>query len=398
MLLLSTAASGIASATPTPRIGVLLMQPGEIFFERFGHNAIVVDDPGMAEPVSYNYGYFDPTVPGFAGRFALGDMRYFLVAIPLSHDLAYYEDVGRGVSVQWLDLDPGQAAKLAAALAVNALPENAEYQYDYFTDNCSTRVRDALDEALDGELRLQLTGVSAGNTYRSEAIRLASPTPWMWLGFDIGLGPAADRRNSIWDDLFIPMRLTDVLRSFRHPDGRPLVAGEQELLPHRLPPEPTAGRLHWTVWLAVGLLLATILAVPARSHPHRVARLAIPFWLVAGLTGLVLLFLWTGTEHRFAWANRNLLLFNPLCLLLAAGAWSPATGRPCAGWFKVLSAIVATLAVFALLVHGLPVAYQDNARWIALLMPIHVALAAAFWRYPAAPPHVRIQHPKRQQG
>ena len=70
-------------------------------------------------------------------------MRYQLVALPMREDLAYYQQVGRGVSLQWLNLTPAQARRLADSLAVNALPQNARYGYDYFTDNCSTRVRDA---------------------------------------------------------------------------------------------------------------------------------------------------------------------------------------------------------------------------------------------------------------
>src|SRR5690606_35762664 len=112
LLLLLWALSTAAFAAP--RIGVATMQPGEIFFERFGHNAIVVDDPAFAEPVSYNFGYFDLDEPGFTANFIRGEMYYMLVALPLSRDLEYYRQVGRGVSIQWLDLEPAQARRLAA--------------------------------------------------------------------------------------------------------------------------------------------------------------------------------------------------------------------------------------------------------------------------------------------
>ena len=205
----------------------MTMQPGEIFWERFGHDAIVVDDPAHGEPVSYNFGFFDPSEPDFIPRFIRGQMRYQLVALPMREDLAYYRDVGRGVSIQWLDLAPAQATQLADALAVNALPQNARYRYDYFTDNCATRVRDAIDRALDGRLQRQLSARSRGNTYRSEAVRLASPAPLMWLGFDIGLGPFADVPLARWQEAFVPMRLADSLREATATDGRPLVLSEE---------------------------------------------------------------------------------------------------------------------------------------------------------------------------
>ena len=192
-----------AAGLAAPRIGVMTMQPGEIFFERFGHDSIVVLD---------NFGSFDPTEPGFLGRFVQGQMEYLLVAQPLEWDLATYQHEGRGVSIQWLDFTPAQANGLAAYLEEEARPENARYRYDYFTNNCATRVRDAIDEALGGLLHNRIAGRSRGNTYRSEAVRLASPATWMWLGFDIGIAGAGDRQLSRWEEAFVPMRLADSLR------------------------------------------------------------------------------------------------------------------------------------------------------------------------------------------
>lgn len=358
-----------------PRIGVATMQPGEIFFERFGHNAIVVDDPGLPEPVSYNFGYFDMEEPDFVARFVRGDMRYRLVALPLSQDLAYYREVGRGVSVQWLDLEPARAQALAEALALNARPENAVYRYDYFTDNCSTRVRDALDTALGGALERRLASRSRGNTYRGDAVRLASPAPWMWLGFDLGLGPAADRPNSLWQDAFVPMRLADALSGMRLDDGRPLVVDIEEVLPHRLPPEPAEAPRPWWPWLLAGLLLAGGVRTLGRRRPSTLAAAALPFWALGGVLGLVMVLLWGFTEHRFAWANQNLLLLSPLGLLMLHGGWRITRGREAGTPFRVLAWILAGGAVAALFLHLLPVLPQRNAHWIALLLPLHVALA-----------------------
>ena len=99
----------VAPMAPAPRIGVLTMAPGEVFFERFGHNAILVAPADGAEPVAYNFGYFDLGEDGFLGNFIAGRMRYMLVALPAAQDLQQYRESGRGVGVQWLDLEPAQA-------------------------------------------------------------------------------------------------------------------------------------------------------------------------------------------------------------------------------------------------------------------------------------------------
>ena len=376
LLCLAWPLSAAAQAGDVPRIGVATMQPGDVFFERFGHNALVVDDPDVPYPMSYNFGAFDPNEADFVPRFIRGDMRYQLMALPLADDLAYYRDVGRGVSIQWLDLTPAQARSLAAALVENAKPENAHYRYDYFTDNCSTRVRDAIDTALGGALRNQLQGRSRGNTYRGDAVRLASPAPWMWLGFDIGLGPASDRPNALWDDAFVPMRLADALRSARNVDGRPLVSGEQTILPHTQATEPAErARLLWP-WLVAGLVIGAAILAAGRIAPRTLATIALPFWTVSALLGGVMLFLWFGTEHGFAWRNHNLLLFNPLCLMLLPGGWRIARGRAPGTLFGWMLLAVVLCGVAAVFLHWLPVLPQRNAAWLSLLMPVHVAL---FW-------------------
>lgn len=366
-----------APASAAPRIGVMTMQPGEVFFERFGHDAIVVADPETGMATSYNFGFFDPSEPDFLGRFAQGEMMYYLVALPLEEDMAQYRDAGRGVSIQWLDLPEAQAQALADALAERARPENARYRYDYFTANCATQVRDALDAAMDGALRPQLAGRSRGNTYRSEAVRLASPAAWMWLGFDVGLGPYADRPLSRWEEAFVPMRLADGLREARNADDRPLVQSEQELLPHRIAPEPVEQARRWWPWLLIGLASATLILTAGNKRPRLLGAVALPLWLLCGLGGALLTYLWGFSEHQAAWANRNLLLLNPLCLLLLPCAFGLLRKRPPKTWARWLTVAIALGALLAWVMHWLSLQPQFNVAWIALLLPAHIALALA---------------------
>ena len=375
-LLLGLLFGGLAQAAPSvaPRIGVMTMQPGEIFFERFGHDALVVEDPTTGNALSYNFGYFDPTEPGFLGRFVRDEMQYMLVVMPLAQDLASYDAEGRGVSIQWLNLTPTQATRLSDALAEAARPENARYRYNYFTANCATKVRDALDAALDGRVHNQIAGRSRGNTYRSESVRLATPARWMWLGFDIGMSRNADQQLSRWEEAFIPMRLADSLDEVRLADGRPLVASEQVLLPHRIDPAPPESPRPWWPWLLVGLAISAAVLWLSETRPRVSATMACGFWLVAGLLGALMLFLWLGTGHRYAWANENLLLFDPLCLLLLPGAWRIARGRLPGWWFQRVLAVVTAVAAAAFALKWVLLSSQVNEVWIALLLPLHLAL------------------------
>ncbi|AMV08791.1 DUF4105 domain-containing protein [Xanthomonas citri] len=364
------------TVAPAPRVGVVTMQPGEVFFERFGHDAIVVVDPRTQQATSYNFGFFDPSEPDFVPRFARGEMMYYLVALPLEEDLSQYRDAGRGVSVQWLDLPPDQARALADGLAVRSQPENARYHYDYFMANCATMVRDTLDRAMGGALKSQLAGRSRGNTFRSEAVRLASPAPWMWLGFDLGLGPYADRPLSRWEEAFVPMRLADSLTQVHNSAGRPLVQSTQVLLPHRIAPEPAEQQRHRWPWLLTGLIVAAGVLALGRKQ-RMLAGLALPFWLLCAIGGGLLVYLWGFTAHASAWGNRNLLLVNPLCVLLWFGGIRLQLGHRPGRWFNVLSWVVAACALAALVTHWLSFQAQDNLQWVMLLLPIHTALAIA---------------------
>jgi hypothetical protein len=369
-----------ADDPPPPRIGVVTMGPGAVFWERFGHDAIVVDDPAQAQPVSYNFGYFDLAEDGFIGRFVRGEMEYMLVALPLEDDLGYYRQVGRGAILQWLDLSPAQARGLAARLVENARPENARYRYDYYTDNCATRVRDALDQALGGLLRNQWKSRSAGNTWRSESVRLASPEPWMWLGFDLGLGPRADAPLSRWQEAFLPRRLADNLRATRLPDGRPLVTEEVVLLPQLQGAEPAERPRSVWPWLLAGLALGGLVLLAAPRAPRTLAGVATGFWLLCGLLGVLMLFLWLGTAHSAGWANRNLLLLSPLCLALLPGAMRLLRGRDPGRVFRGVLLLVVASAAAACLPLWLQPMPQRNGHWLALLLPVHLAFAWAWAR------------------
>ncbi|WP_425480341.1 DUF4105 domain-containing protein [Pseudoxanthomonas winnipegensis] len=366
----------LACAAPAaPRIGVMTMQPGEVFFERFGHDALVVADPQTGQATSYNFGFFDPDEPGFVRRFIDGKMLYYLVALPLQEDLQSYQAEGRGVSIQWLDLTPQQAQALADSLAWRARPENARYPYDYFTSNCATQVRDALDAAMGGALKKQLAGRSRGNTYRSESVRLASPAWWMWIGFDLGFGPYADRQLSRWDEAFVPMRLADALTQVKNTQGRPLVQSTQQLLPHRIAPEPPETARSWWPWLLAGVLVAFALVWLGTRARRLVGGVALVFWLVCTLAGALMLFIWFGSGHVAGWANRNLLLLDPLCVLLLPAAVQVLRGRALAAWSRWLLRLVAALSVLAWMLHWFPFNVQANIAWVALLVPVHLALA-----------------------
>ncbi|MGH8049567.1 MAG: DUF4105 domain-containing protein [Arenimonas sp.] len=384
-LLLLFAQVGHSQTIPSEvvlRAGVITMAPGEEFWARFGHDAIVIENTNTGESMSFNFGFFDMSEPGFFGNFFNGKMQYQLVALPTEEDLQTYRDMGRGVSVQWLKLDQKQIRSLYSALAENARPENSRYTYDYYLSNCATRVRDSLDTVLDGRIKTQLSSPSLGNTYRSESVRLAWPAKWMAMGFHAGLGPAADKPLSRWDEAFIPMRLHDSLQEIKLSDGSPLVISEEELLPHRLslPPEDMPA---WkkTAFM-IGIALAIGIFFLGKRTPRLLACIAGTFWLFAGLLGCLMLFVWFGSAHWAGYRNANLLLLSPLALALLPGAWKIVRNRNPGKHFNRLLWLMAASAALAGFLQFLPFLAQQNFEWVLMLLPAHLALAKSLGRKP----------------
>ena len=366
-------------------VSLLTFGPGEEVWERFGHNAIQIRDHATGVARLYNYGIFDFGEKNFFLNFARGLMTYRIAAGDPAEELPMYVDEGRWVIEQDLNLAPAQRAQLADYLAWNVRPENSRYRYDYFTANCSTRVRDALDAAVGGAIKAQTIAPSRGFTYRMDADRLMRPDPAVMLVMDAGLGPFADQRLSFWDESFIPMELMRHLRAVRVPDAsgtlQPLVQSETQLATARLA-DPPAFAPDW-LWPALAIGVASALALFALASLRRRAWARVMFTaasatlaLALGSGGLVLAGLWLLTDHVSAWRNENLLLLNPLCLLLLP-AWLSALRfhwRPSAFATRI-GLVVAFCAAAAFFVKVFPAFRQDNRFWIALLLPLHLGFA-----------------------
>ncbi len=311
-------------AIPGPHLAVYLltMGPGGPIWERFGHNAIWIRDSTAGTDRIYNFGMFDFAEPGFIRHFVQGRPRYRLAALSLDQTLAEYRATQRTLELQELALPIAAKARLAYDLAQNALPANAYYQYDYYLDNCSTRVRDALDRALGGALRRATEGVPAEGNYRFHTQRSTANNAFYYLGIEAMLGRRTDAPLDQWGEMFLPAKVQQRIRELRvtGDDGRevPLVSREATLLSfdtyHVLSAPPD-----WTPRLLfVGALLAALMATGLLSGGAGfVGRATIGVWsVVAGVAGLVLAYVAFLTNHVMASANLNLLLLSPFCLAL----------------------------------------------------------------------------------
>jgi hypothetical protein len=358
--------------------------PGEIYWQRFGHNAIWIRDPGLGLDHVFNFGFFDFQQQGFFLRFLQGRMLYFSAARPARDEFAGYIDENRSIRAQKLDLSAQQKLRLVEYLLQEVRPENRDYLYDYYYNNCSTRVRDAIDGVLGGILKSEFDPLPAGQTLRDHTRRLTAGDFWLYLGVQVGLGPRADRMVSRWDEMFIPGELAQTVEAVEFTGAglsRPLVLEDVVLYQSTLDPPPATPRAWWPGYLlgSLGVVLAAWLL--CRFTSQTVARRLSRSWLVlSGLVGLVLAFLWLGTDHAITAMNLNLLVFSPLWLVLAF--WKRGE--------KVGLFIIAGLSVLALIMTLLP-PYQYTLDVLAAFLPVNLAAGLGLFRsriLPAGQPGV----------
>jgi hypothetical protein len=304
----------------------------------------------------------------------------------IAETLAKYRYFNRSVWVQELDLTPAERLAVRDFITWNARPENRNYRYDYYLDNCSTRVRDLIDRAVGGQLKQATETRLTNTTYRFHTQRALQFDRAVALGTNIGLGEVADRRLSEWEESFLPARLQEHVRhvQIRSADGstRPLVKREQQLFAANRPPEPTAAPSEMVRNLAIGLAIAVLLGVLARgaSAGTRAGRigfttLATIWAALNGILGVILIVGWTATRHIFMARNENLLQFDVLSLGLAVVLPLAITRARGAAAARKLSVVVAAIALVGFVMQVLPWFNQVNGEVIALTLPAHLALA-----------------------
>jgi hypothetical protein len=358
-----------------------------------------VHDGRTGTDSTYDWGNFSFQQPAFLRRFLTGETAYWMEGKDANAMVEFYRSLGRPITLQRLNLTSDQKRALRDFLRWNELEEHKYYRYDYYLDNCSTRLRDALDRVLGGALRAATDSVTTPLSYRRESVRLTDGVRPVQTGIDIALGRPADVPLTVWQSFFIPMRLRDAVRDLTVPNGSggarvPLVANERTIAPYPGTPvvveRATAPRLAWRL-LLVGMVLAAlvagirVMAVSRRGAVWGLALVTTTWSLLCGAVGVILVLAWTATRHIFwAW-NENLFVVSPLSLVLMVllpAALLRQRGMRAA---RLVSLAVVALGAVGLLLALIP-GGQESRAIVALFLPVHLAVAWSLHRPTIASP------------
>lgn len=357
-------------------ISVMTCGPSDLIHAIYGHTAVRVHDPVIRFDIVFNYGVFSFREPNFVYRFAKGNANYLLAS---ERFMDFYQDYianGRSIHEQVLNLTPAEKQQMIDFLIENARPENREYRYNFFFDNCATRVRDLVERQVQGEIKFPETGV--GMTFRQHAAAYQNILPWTNFGIQLVLGSPSDKVASVCEEMFLPDYLfAHFARTTIVTNGvaRPMVKETKTIY------EAEAVSASWFTIHSPELILFVLWCLVAwltfRQLKSGGTGYGIDYLLllINGAAGLVLFWFFVVSEHPAMKANYNQLwaigLNFPFAFLWMVKKW-----RPVLRWYWV--ALSAWLLLFFPLSLVLPQQFEPGFYVLIAMLLCRALLHSRF--------------------
>jgi hypothetical protein len=310
--------SKVSAQSPGDTVAYLLTcGPGTETYSVYGHSALRIVIPEKNQDYVYNWGVFDFDTPGFAWKFAKGRLDYMLVAQSLNSFLSVYLFEQRYVVSQKINLDPKEVRILVDLITENLKPENRKYRYDFFYDDCSTRIRDLLEQAVGEKLKYPPAETGKIPTFRVMVARYQNPFPWLRFGVDLIMGSTADKKAVFRDRMFLPIDLKNGLsETLVSRSGKmiPLLQNPEILVDFRSPVVKqnffTAPPFVFTLVITLVLILASLI------KSRKIIRyIDIAIYSVFSVLSVLMIFFNFFTDHLQMKWNLNIIWLNPLILI-----------------------------------------------------------------------------------
>jgi len=309
----------VAQLSNQSKVLIFTCEPGTELYAGFGHNAIWVSDPVTGVDRLYNFGTFDFNTPNFYWKFIRGKLDYMVSVTSARRFIDEYNYRGIGVTGQQLNLTADEKQQIYSLLETNLLPENKFYKYDFYYDNCATRIRDVVIKVVDGEINFNTADQNL--SFRQILLPYLTHTPWTKFGINLVLGLTSDKIASTYHYMYIPEHMMIQFGNAtvtNNGNKRKLVVAEKRFLESKLD-------FSYNVLTDPALLFSTILLLIGLITFIELRRKSYFKWLdvtlntIGVVAGLFLFFMWVGTDHTATNQNLNILwLFPAQALFLTA--------------------------------------------------------------------------------
>jgi hypothetical protein len=322
LLLITNVQVAVSQGNPGAEIYLLTCGPGTEIYSVYGHSALRVVIPGKNSDLVYNWGVFDFNTSNFTYKFAKGRLNYSLGVNPYKSFLNEYFIDQRWVVSQKFNLDTADIEKLFTLLTENLKPENITYRYDFFYDDCSSRIRDLMEKTLGNNLIYPPEKPKKElQTFRDLTGEYEKVYPWIRMGIDLLLGSPADKKASFRDRMFLPVELKNGLSDLLiHRNGKmiPLLQNPRIVVDFKQPVYQEKLLTSPMVILSLVLIVLIILAGFSRGEKWNNVLDIFLFSLFSILV-IVMIFFNFFTDHQQTRWNLNIIWLNPFILVCLAG-------------------------------------------------------------------------------
>ena len=347
-------------------VSILTIGPGFVLNDAFGHSAIRIKDPLQNIDLIFDYGRYDFQAKGFYLNFAKGKLDYEIGWTYSEDFISNYKLQQRRVTAQIINLTLKEKQNLFEVLQTNIQPQNKSYSYDFFYNNCATKIKDVLVDSSNKNISF-LTPENFEKLSFRELIRSHVPqNSWGGLGIDAALGSVIDRLASVEEHLFLPKYLDEILKHSKFdPEATKLVL-RSEVLNQTQKSKPS--NFWWSPLVILGLVSITIIGMTYYdwTSKSRNKFLDALLFFTTGSIGILILFLWFATDHTATAYNYNFLWAFGFNLIMLKTVLKDKLKKRFIGYLKFL-----ILLLTLMLLHSLTGVQAFNYTiiplWIALL-------------------------------
>jgi hypothetical protein len=339
--------------------------PGTETYSIYGHSALRLTIPERNIDIVYNWGVFDFSTPNFAYRFAKGKLEYMLDTESFSRFLMVYEYEKRWVQLQKINLSSSEKRILLELIAENLKPENAKYRYDFFYDDCSTRIRDLLEKAIGSNLIYPASEEKRKvPTFRFLTGSYQRQYPWLDLGIDMLMGTPSDKKASDRDRMFLPVEMQKELsKAVVKRGGRmvPLLQNPLTVVDYPTPVIKSSIITHPLIITSL-LFIAIILALALVKKPGAIKAIDLVVFSVYSALALLMLFTNFITDHQQMKYNLTILWLSPFLPVCLAAV---ILDRKWFIWFRLVTVLSAIAFFIVIIFPGI-----SNTAFVPLILII----------------------------
>ena len=362
----------ISGNIESTEISVLTCDPGNEIYSLFGHSALRIKNPINGQDLVVNWGLFEFSESQFqfGYDFAKGRLKYYMGIQLMSNFITEYRRSKRGIREQVLNLSNQEKYQIIQLLEENYKPENRKYKYEFFYDNCSSRLRDVIKKVFGENINFYQSPKSNKFTFRETIHLYLESFPWLKLGIDLVLGKKIDKLVSNENLMFLPLNVEEIFDKSlveNNESIKNLVKSKNTLI-ESFENKNKLNNIGFYSWILLAITLSLIVFKLDK---------ALRVWsslnlFIIGLLGIVLVFMWIGTDHNATKMNFNLLWASPfhfiLIFYLIKESWNNFTY-----WYLILSLIL----IFTTILFWFTLTQEFNS----FVKPIILELVIIYYYY-----------------